>query len=182
MIVMQGKGVSTGVMKGPLYFFQRQDTTVIRTHVEDISAEKERLAQAQEKAMAQLEALAETIWHSFLFGPVLLDEQSKALDDFSDSNVQRVNPRSVLGYYEPGHYCFVVVDGRQTGYSRGIEIDAFAQLFADLGCVRAYNMDGGASATMTYNDAVYNKPCSGGRDLGDILLIRELEDVGEVQE
>ena len=59
MIVMQGKGVSTGVMKGPLYFFQRQDTTVIRTHVEDISAEKERLAQAQEKAMAQLEALAD---------------------------------------------------------------------------------------------------------------------------
>ncbi len=59
MIVMQGKGVSTGVMKGPLYFFQRQDATVVKTHVEDSSAEKARLAQAQEKAMAQLEALAD---------------------------------------------------------------------------------------------------------------------------
>ena len=42
MIVMQGKGVSTGVMKGPLYFFQRQDATVVKTHVEDSSAEKAR--------------------------------------------------------------------------------------------------------------------------------------------
>ena len=59
MIVMQGKGVSTGVMKGPLYFFQRQDTTVVKMCVEDTEAEKARLTQAQEKAIAQLEALAE---------------------------------------------------------------------------------------------------------------------------
>ncbi|MBQ8851577.1 MAG: phosphoenolpyruvate--protein phosphotransferase, partial [Oscillibacter sp.] len=59
MILMQGKGVSAGVMKGPLYFFQRQDTTVVKTKVEDTAAEKQRLAQAQEKAIAQLEALAE---------------------------------------------------------------------------------------------------------------------------
>ena len=59
MIVMQGKGVSTGVMKGPLYFFRRQDTTVVKMCVEDTEAEKARLTQAQEKAIAQLEALAE---------------------------------------------------------------------------------------------------------------------------
>ena len=28
MITIQGKGVSKGVAKGPLYFFQRSDTTV----------------------------------------------------------------------------------------------------------------------------------------------------------
>ncbi len=59
MILIQGKGVSTGVVKGPLYFFQRQDAAVVKTRVEDISAEKQRLAQAQEKSMAQLEALAD---------------------------------------------------------------------------------------------------------------------------
>lgn len=59
MIMIQGKGVSKGVVKGPLYFFKRQDTTVTKYTVEDISAEKERLVQAQEKAIAQLEALAE---------------------------------------------------------------------------------------------------------------------------
>ena len=59
MIMIQGKGVSKGVVKGPLYFFKRQDTTVTKYPVEDIAAEKERLAQAQEKAVQQLEALAE---------------------------------------------------------------------------------------------------------------------------
>ena len=59
MILMQGKGVSKGVVKGPLYFFRRQDTTVVKTTVTDLSAEQARLQQAQEKAIAQLEALAE---------------------------------------------------------------------------------------------------------------------------
>ena len=59
MILMQGKGVSKGVVKGPLYFFRRQDTTVVKTTVNDLSAEQARLQQAQEKAIAQLEALAE---------------------------------------------------------------------------------------------------------------------------
>jgi len=59
MILMQGKGVSAGVTKGPLYFFRRQDTTVVKSYVEDTEAEKARLHQAQEKAIAQLEALAE---------------------------------------------------------------------------------------------------------------------------
>ena len=59
MILMQGKGVSKGVVKGSLYFFQRQDTTVVQHSVEDIEAEKARLAAAQEKAIAQLEKLAE---------------------------------------------------------------------------------------------------------------------------
>ena len=59
MILMQGKGVSKGVVKGPLYFFQRPDTNVVQRSVEDVAAEKERLAAAQEKAIAQLETLAE---------------------------------------------------------------------------------------------------------------------------
>ena len=59
MILMQGKGVSTGVVKGSLHCFRRQDSAVIKKHAEDATAEKERLAQAQEKTIAQLEALAE---------------------------------------------------------------------------------------------------------------------------
>ena len=31
MILMQGKGVSKGVANGPIYFFQRPDTTISRT-------------------------------------------------------------------------------------------------------------------------------------------------------
>ena len=59
MILMQGKGVSKGVIKGKLYFFQRPDTTVAMQQVEDVEAEKQRLAQAQEATVQQLNILAE---------------------------------------------------------------------------------------------------------------------------
>ena len=59
MILMQGKGVSKGVIKGKLYFFQRPDTTVAMRQVEDVEAEKQRIAQAQETTVQQLNILAE---------------------------------------------------------------------------------------------------------------------------
>ena len=59
MILMQGKGVSKGVIKGKLYFFQRPDTTVAMRQVADVEAEKQRLAQAQETTVQQLNILAE---------------------------------------------------------------------------------------------------------------------------
>ena len=59
MITIQGKGVSKGIAKGPLYFFQRPDTTVVQKTVTDTDAEKARLAAAQEASIAQLNALAE---------------------------------------------------------------------------------------------------------------------------
>jgi exopolysaccharide biosynthesis protein len=54
------------------------------------------------------------VWQIFYFGPMLLDEEGHAMKKFN-SDVNPVNPRSVIGYYEPGHYCFLVVDGRQPG-------------------------------------------------------------------
>ena len=56
MITIQGKGVSKGIAKGPLYFFQRPDTTVTLKVVSDIDAEKARLAVAQEQSIQQLNA------------------------------------------------------------------------------------------------------------------------------
>ena len=59
MISIQGKGVSTGVASGPLYFYQRATTTLRRYTVEDTAAEWERFKAAQEKAIEQLGELAE---------------------------------------------------------------------------------------------------------------------------
>ena len=59
MILMQGKGVSKGVIKGKLYFFQRSDNSITMHQVEDLEAEKQRLAQAQETTVQQLNILAE---------------------------------------------------------------------------------------------------------------------------
>ena len=59
MILMQGKGVSKGVASGPIYFFQRPDTTISDAPAADIQAEKDRIAAAQEKSIEQLNALAD---------------------------------------------------------------------------------------------------------------------------
>ena len=59
MILIQGKGVSTGVAIGPLYFFQRAKSTVTRYEVGDPDAEWVRFKAAQAKAIEQLGELAE---------------------------------------------------------------------------------------------------------------------------
>ena len=109
------------------------------------------------------------------FGPVLLDENGKVREKYDmPQAVSYPNPRSAIGYYEPGHYCFVVVDGRQNGYAKGMTISELAQVFEDLGCTAAYNLDGGGSAVMVFNQERYSRQSNGGdRKLGDILLIRD---------
>ena len=59
MISIQGKGVSTGVAIGPLYYYQRAKSTIRRYQVEDAAAEWDRFKAAQAKAMEQLGELAE---------------------------------------------------------------------------------------------------------------------------
>ena len=59
MISIQGKGVSTGVAMGPLYFYQRAQATIKRYEVTDTEAEWNRFKAAQAKAIDQLGELAE---------------------------------------------------------------------------------------------------------------------------
>ncbi len=59
MISIQGKGVSTGVAIGPLYFYQRAKSSITRTKVKDSDAEWNRFKAAQAKAIEQLGELAE---------------------------------------------------------------------------------------------------------------------------
>lgn len=107
------------------------------------------------------------------FGPVLLDSDGTVRDKYDVSTaVSYPNPRCAVGYYEPGHYCFVTVDGRQS-HSAGMQIPQLAKVFEDLGCKVAYNLDGGGTAVMMFDGDKISKQSNGGRELGDILLITE---------
>ena len=59
MISIQGKGVSTGVAMGPLYYYQRAKSVIRRIKVEDAVAEWKRFKEAQKKAIEQLGELYE---------------------------------------------------------------------------------------------------------------------------
>lgn len=110
-------------------------------------------------------------WQAWSFGPELLDN-GQPMTKFN-SNLNPANPRAAIGYYEPGHYCLVIVDGRQPGYSDGISLKDFSQLFADMGCKAAYNLDGGQTAVMTFMGKWVNQPYKNGRNCSDIVYIGE---------
>lgn len=112
------------------------------------------------------------IWQTATFGPALVMDGVAITGH--NSSISGVNPRSGLGYYEPGHYCIVQCDGRQDGYSVGLTLDEFAELFAELGCVEAYNLDGGTSSEMVFNGERYNQPYNNGRESSDIFYICEI--------
>ena len=121
------------------------------------------------------QAIADGAYQAWTFGPLLLDGEGQPIPDAqlnTSKNIRRANPRAGIGYYEPGHYCFVVVDGR-TDDASGLTLEQFSQLFADLGCQAAYNMDGGRSAEMYFGGGVLNDPYKGGRSVSDCLIIRE---------
>ena len=119
------------------------------------------------------EAIEQGAWQAWTFGPALLNTDGSVLTSFaSTSRIISANPRTAIGYYEPGHYCLVVVDGR--GESAGITLPDLSELFYDLGCRAAYNLDGGNSSVMVWNSEVINDPSGGGRESSDALLITEV--------
>ena len=61
MISIQGKGVSSGVGVGPLYFYHRTKTEIPRYTVTDPDAEWHRFKGAQTAAIEQLGELAEAV-------------------------------------------------------------------------------------------------------------------------
>ena len=119
------------------------------------------------------EAVEQGAWQAWTFGPALLNTDGSVLTSFASTNrIISANPRTAIGYYEPGHYCLVVVDGR--GESAGITLPDLSRLFYDLGCRAAYNLDGGNSSVMVWNNEVINNPSGGGRESSDALLITEV--------
>ena len=89
------------------------------------------------------------------------------------SSVTAANPRSVLGYYEPGHYAFSR-GGRALKTSAGMTMKALSQLCEDLGFARAYNLDGGQSSVLITQAGPINNPYHDGRPISDIIVVRDV--------
>lgn len=112
-------------------------------------------------------------YQSWIFGPSLLDENGKAKRQFLTWDyIRESHPRTAIGYYEPGHYCLLVVDGRQD-FTRGMFLEEMAALFEGLGCKAAYNLDGGHCSFMTYEGAVANRPYKPEHEVWDGIFITE---------
>ena len=125
--------------------------------------------------------IADGVYHTLSFGPGLVADgtvvagiDSIEIDtNFGNHSIQGDQPRTGVGMIQPGRFLWIVVDGRSTGYSRGVTLPEFAQLFADRGATVAYNLDGGGSSAMVFNGALVNNPLGRGQERGtsDILYV-----------
>ena len=125
--------------------------------------------------------LNEGVWNTLSFGPALVRDsevvsgidQVEVDTNFGNHSIQGNQPRTGVGVLGQNHLVFIVVDGRSDGYSRGVTMPEFAYMFKELGCVSAYNLDGGGSSVMVFNNQLVNKPMGGTKERGtsDILYI-----------
>ncbi len=125
----------------------------------------------KESELNVAQAMAEGAWQSFSFGPSLLDENG----DVRAEGYERVNhdPRTIIAMIEPGHYLFIVIDGRQNNYSDGMTYSGCASLCKELGCAVAYNLDGGRTSQMTFMGDMVNHPYKNGRPTSDLICITD---------
>ena len=125
--------------------------------------------------------LAAGVWNTLSFGPGLVQD-GRVVDgidhleidtNFGNHSVQGNQPRTGVGLVSANHLLFVVVDGRSEGYSRGVGMSEFAEIFVGLGATVAYNLDGGGSSAMVFNGELVNNPLGRGQERGtsDILYV-----------
>ncbi len=125
---------------------------------------------------------AKGIVHAWQFGPALIQD-GEICQKFASYGTK--HPRLILGYYEPGHYVVVAVDGRSKT-SVGMSSSEMAELMKALGCKEAMNLDGGTSAVMTFMGKVISNPSGedkdgdgrAGRNLKDMILFAEYDSEG----
>lgn len=124
--------------------------------------------------------LAAGVWNTLSFGPAIVEDgqvvdgiEDVEIDtNFGNHSIQGDQPRTLVGVIDENHLVFVVVDGRDAGYSRGVTMTEAAEIMVSLGATTAYNLDGGGSSTMYFNGEVINQPSNGGeRGTSDILYI-----------
>ncbi len=110
------------------------------------------------------------IINAFTFGPALVkDGELLRLDAEYGYNPKGDEPRMAIGQTSPLNYVMVLAEGRSKD-SLGVSHEELANFMFDLGCMQAFNLDGGNSATMVFNGGYYqNKTIANERAQSDMI-------------
>lgn len=89
-------------------------------------------------------------------GPVLLQQGQLMITNneeqkFAGKAINDKHPRTAMGYTADQKLIILVVEGRNPGKAEGATLTQEAQIFKDLGCIEALNLDGGGSSCMLVN-------------------------------
>ena len=127
----------------------------------------------------QLKALVEahTLVNVFEWGPALVIDgvQQDAPASYS-GNLNGLEPRCAIGQTGRLEYVMVVVDAKERNGKYGASFDDLAQLMFELGCIQAYNLDGGGSASMCFHGDYFSDKSE--RGVSDIIYFATAIDSG----
>jgi exopolysaccharide biosynthesis protein len=113
-------------------------------------------------------------------GPVLLQNGEIKITNeeemmFVGKRINEKEPRTAMGYTKDDKLIMLVVQGRYPGISEGATLIEEAQIFKDLGCWEALNLDGGGSSCLLINGKNTIQPSSNGvqRPVPAVFLVKE---------
>ena len=126
---------------------------------------------------AQLKKEGRKLVNAFTFGPALVkDGKLLELDENYGYNPNGRDPRAAIGQTGPLSYVMVLVQTKDRDGKTGMSQGKLAEFMYNLGCVQAFNLDGGNSAEMVFGQQVY-KGMAGGDDrtLSDIIYFATIQ-------
>lgn len=107
------------------------------------------------------------IHNSFSFGPVLVRD-GKVITDYTNAKAaihgiyltgKNTVARAAIGQLGELHYLLCTIDGTRRE-NMGATVPQLATAMAEKGCINAYNLDGGHSATLVFDNKLVNVPAS----------------------
>ena len=112
-------------------------------------------------------------------GPVLLQNGEIKITNneemkFIGKAIDDKHPRTAMGYTKDNKLIVLVVQGRFSGVAEGATLTQEAQIFKDLGCWEALNLDGGGSSCMLINgkETIKTSDTAGQRAVPAVFMIK----------
>lgn len=113
-------------------------------------------------------------------GPVLLQNGEIEISNneelkFAGKAIEDKHPRTAMGYTKDNKLIILVIEGRNPGKAEGATLTQEAQLFKDLGCWEAINLDGGGSSCMLVNgkETIKISDAAGQRPVPAVFIIQQ---------
>ncbi len=113
-------------------------------------------------------------------GPVLLQKGEIKITNneelkFVGKAIDDKHPRTAMGYTKNNKLIILVIEGRNPGKAEGATLTQEAQIFKDLGCWEALNLDGGGSSCMLVNgkETIKISDAAGQRPVPAVFIIKQ---------
>ena len=102
-------------------------------------------------------AIANGMRDAVEFGPFLIVNGKRAVA--RGNGGWGISSRTVIAQRQDGIVLFLIIDGRQPGYSIGIDMVEMTNLLVRYKAYNAANLDGGASTDLVIGGKLINRPC-----------------------